>query len=135
MSSSTHIQILNPMPKSKLGRHRGKVGAFIIRYKDQVLYVGCGNDVYSSCCRYFRKGGSLQSYEIQKVSFEILLCSSRKAKTITRTLRTYLRPNYNNVSMPLKLNKYEKKQHIRLLNFYRQDSFFESTEGEHKTDK
>lgn len=135
MTGSTDIQILNPMPKTKLGRYRGKVGVFIIRDKDQVLYVGWANDVYGSCCRYFSKGGPLQTYEIKKASFEILLCPERKAKKITRILRGHLQPLHNTVSMPPKLNRNEKQQHIRLLNLYRQDSFFEGTEGEHQTDK
>ncbi len=135
MTGITDIQILNPMPKTKLGRYRGKVGAFIIRDKDQVLYVGWANDVYGCCCRYFYKGGPLQDYEIKKATFEILLCPERKAKKITRILRGYLQPLHNNASMPPKLNRREKQQTKRLLNVYRQDSFFESAKGEHQTDE
>jgi hypothetical protein len=135
MTGATDIQTLNPMPKTKLGRYRGNVGAFIIRDKDQVLYVGWANDVYGTCCRYFSKGGPLQNYEIKKASFEVLLCSERKAKKITRILRDYLQPLHNTISMPPKLNRNQKKQYLRLLNLYRQNSFFESTEGEHQSDK
>ena len=135
MAGATDIQTLNPIPKTKLGRYRGAVGAFIIRDKGQVLYVGWANDVYGCCCRYFCKDGPLQDYEIRKVTFEVLLCSKRKAKRITQILRIYLRPSHNTIYMPPKLTKNEKRQHKLLLNLYRQNSFFESTGGEHQTDE
>lgn len=135
MTAVTDIQILNPISKSKLGRFRGRVGVFVIRENNKVLFVGWAKDVYGSCCRYFYKDGPLQDYEIKRASFEVLLCNQHRAKKITKVLRNYLQPTHNTAYLPPMLNRNERIQRIRLLNQYRQDSFFETPIGDHQTDE
>ncbi|WP_264788110.1 hypothetical protein [Aureispira anguillae] len=123
------------MPKTKLGRYRGQVGVFVIREKDQVLYVGWARDIYDCCCRYFNKDGPLEEYEIKQASFELLLCSLYRAKKVTQILRNHLQPSKNTLYLPPKLNRNERQQKQRLLTYYRQHSFFESSTGDHKSDE
>lgn len=135
MNRSLDIQILAPMPKTKLGRFRGRTGVFIMREGDLVLYIGWANDIYGTCCRYFSKNGPLEMYEIKQANFEVILCRENKTKKITRILKDYLQPLKNTLYFPQKLNSRERQQKQRLLNLYRQGSFFKEDFGDHKTDQ
>ena len=132
--AASKIQVLSPMPKTRLGRFRGRTGVFVIRQNDKLLYVGWSTDVYTTALSYFGRNRSLSNYNIKQVTFEVILCTSIKAKILAKILRFKLKPQHNVQFLAPKLSKYQQTQSKKLLNFYHKESFFETPEGEHKTD-
>ncbi len=123
-----NLTIHPPISSKLLGRYRHKKGIYVIRLKDQVIYIGNSVNIYKSGLRLFQKGGVLQAIPVQKVSFEILLTSMRLS-SVEMVLKRHFQPQYNYIGkLPNHQSTYEKKQIQRIQNIYFSQSRF-SVEG------
>jgi deoxyhypusine synthase len=122
------LTIHPPISSKLLGRYRHKKGVYVIRIKDQVIYVGNSVNIYKSGLRLFQKGGVLSHLPVQKVTFEILLTTMRLA-SVEMVLKRHFKPQYNYISkLPIHQSTYEKKQVERIKNTYLSQSRF-ATQG------
>lgn len=134
MGVAVQIQVLAPVVLKKLGYYKGITGVFVIRQKEQVLYVGWSTDIHGTCTRYFCKNGYLAAYDIKTVNFELIITQNRKARKLTKILKQELQPIHNEKRLPTRLNSYEHAQYQRFYKKYCSDSFFIENLGEAKSD-
>lgn len=125
MKSQVEILTIHPPISSKLlGRYRFTKGVYIVRQKEQVLYIGDSVNIYKSGLRLFQKGGVLSHIPIHNITFEIIFSPIRLG-SVEDALKQHFLPPYNYIrKRPVLLSKYEKKQIQRIKQHYFKHSRF-----------
>ncbi|BDS12379.1 hypothetical protein [Aureispira anguillae] len=130
---ASNLTIHPPISSKLLGRYRKQKGVYVIRIKDQVIYIGISTNIYGAALRLFQKGGILSHIPVEKVSFEIIFSTLRRS-SIEMVLKRHFKPVYNYIAQePNSYTSYEKKQIKRIKDTYLKQSRF-SNLGEHQSD-
>ena len=132
---TTILTVHPPIPYNKLGKYRHCSGVFIVRHKEQIIYVGNSNgDICRAIYRLFQHQGKLASLDKNRLWFEIVLSTIRRPP-VRGVLVYHFKPEYNYIKQgKLKLSKSQKAQAKRILKTFSQLSRFEN-QGEHKSDR
>ncbi|BDS10583.1 hypothetical protein [Aureispira anguillae] len=126
------LTVQPPFPKKQLGRYRSVKGIYLIRFNDQVIYIGASKNIYKGISRLYQKGGVLSHLSFERCTFEVILSNLKKG-SIEQALKGKFKPKNNHQAKTLiKYQFYRKHQHQRILVAYQTQSRF--SQGEHKSD-
>lgn len=127
------LTVLPPIPQKHLGRHRAAKGVYLIRNKEEVVYIGTSTDIYKTIMRLFQNQGALSDLDRNKLTFEVIYTTLR-TPSVESVLKRYFMPNRNRKPKELtKPSAHEKKQEKRILEAYLEQTRFEA-KGNHQTD-